>query len=97
MDSQTEEDARSLGVRDLGLNKGRFHAPCSNSPFHYGIKRNGTILEWCTGCGQFIYPNNLEICPNCKSAINSKNPLDKHIKNTDQGTRIVCPTKGAKL
>lgn len=88
--SPFEEDARSLGISDLGPNKGCFHPPCGNSPFCYGIKRNGTIVEWCTGCGQFLYPNRLDLCPNCKSKINHKNPQDLHLKNNG-GTRIVCP------
>ncbi|MBI2062895.1 MAG: hypothetical protein HYT61_01480 [Candidatus Yanofskybacteria bacterium] len=91
--SELEEDARSLGIKDLCPNKGRFHPLCGNSPFRYGIKRNGTIVEWCTECGQFVYPNNLKTCPNCKSAIDLQNPQDRHIKNNGKETRIVCPIR----
>lgn len=90
--STYEEDAISLGIRDLGPNKGRFHeGPCGNSPFRYGIKRNGTIVEWCTGCGKFLFPNHFDSCPNCKSRINHKNPKDQHLQKINGELRVVCP------
>lgn len=87
-----EEDAKNLEIMDLGPSKGRFHQSCGNSPFRYGIKRNGTIVEWCTKCGQFLYPNLLDLCPNCKSKINHKDPRDPHLKNNGR-VRIMCPVR----
>lgn len=86
-----KEDAESLGIKDLGPNTGATHPFCKYAPFRYGMKPDGTIVEWCTGgCGKIDNSKHVAYCPNCGVRLNYKQ--DPHFVTTEEKFRIVCPT-----
>ena len=82
-----KEDSERLGIKDLGNGWGNTHPYCGGTSFRYGVKPNGTIVDWCPGCGRVNNTIRVDWCPNCKSKINDHQ--DPHLKSSKS---LVCPS-----
>ena len=61
--SRGDASLEQLGIKkDLGPS-GSFHPFCGGIQFHFGIKTDGTIVEYCPRCGRTN--NHMGGCPNC--------------------------------